>query len=272
MKRIGLLGAIGCTVAFPLVIGAGILSNCGGNAYSVSSLPGLRFWVDPTDTPSFTLQDTDKIAAWNDKSGAGNHFEVAPTFTRPTLTPNSINGLPAVAFNGTTDVLRQSVASPLVSGPTSIFIVVKMPTGVSGYPRIFSWPTGSPLSASDSGSIGYSSDSSYGPIQVGVGGYIKYSGTADSETHILSLTYKGGTYTDPANVIVAQDGVVQTGTIAVTNFGYGLTRAFFACFVTNDNPVEMSNPLVGEVIISDELDSAQATATYNYLSAKWKGI
>ena len=103
---------------------------------------GLQNWYDATR--GVTTDGNGRVSSWADRSGNNRAATQATTSYRPWLTPSFINGLPAIDFQGTTNVLlgAQSVSAP---GVTMIF--VGKATGSKLYNQFFStagaWATGS---------------------------------------------------------------------------------------------------------------------------------
>jgi len=55
-------------------------------------------WLDANDLS--TISVATGISEWRDKSGNGRHVSQATGGTQPTFTPNGLNGLPVLSFNG----------------------------------------------------------------------------------------------------------------------------------------------------------------------------
>jgi hypothetical protein len=58
---------------------------------------GLVFWLDASNTGSLTLSD-DKVARWNDLSGAGNYADQTAAAQQPTYLASGLNGKGIVDF------------------------------------------------------------------------------------------------------------------------------------------------------------------------------
>ncbi len=58
---------------------------------------GLVFWLDASNTGSLTLSG-DKVARWNDLSGAGNYADQTAAAQQPTYLPGKLNGKGIVDF------------------------------------------------------------------------------------------------------------------------------------------------------------------------------
>jgi hypothetical protein len=75
----------------------------GGGIGSPLSLPNLERWYDPSDASTLTL-NTNKVTAIADKSGNARDLGQSTDASRPT-TGSTINGVPALTFDGTNDAL-----------------------------------------------------------------------------------------------------------------------------------------------------------------------
>jgi hypothetical protein len=90
-----------------------------------SSPIGVAFWVDAADPSTLTLSGSN-VTAWRDKSAgyvgtpAGN-----PVYT-------TVDGLPAVTFNGTSQYIDFGDVADLGTAPLNIFAVSRFNAGASG--------------------------------------------------------------------------------------------------------------------------------------------
>lgn len=78
--------------------------------FSPKNLPGLKIWLDAADidgdySTANNPSNGTSVATWTDKSGNGNNAAQATALLQPIVTTNSINGLPVVEFNGSTQYL-----------------------------------------------------------------------------------------------------------------------------------------------------------------------
>jgi len=75
------------------------------------------------------------VATWPDSSGALRNLTQGTAGNRPTYVTNSINGLPAVSFNGTASVLE--LASGFSAGSNNTFFIVFQPTSATTFAGLF---------------------------------------------------------------------------------------------------------------------------------------
>lgn len=80
--------------AMPLPVGA----------FGVPPVSGYVAWFDAMDVSSVTVSDG-HVSQWSDKSGNGNHLVQATAGAQPNYGLATLNGLPAVGFDGANDVL-----------------------------------------------------------------------------------------------------------------------------------------------------------------------
>lgn len=96
-----------------------LLSNQ-SRAFTPTDIPGLALWLDASDASSITLDGSNMVEQWNDKSGNGKHATQALILNRPSGTA-TINGLGAIGFDGTNDCLQ--VASLALPSSITVFLV-----------------------------------------------------------------------------------------------------------------------------------------------------
>jgi len=92
-----------------------------GNYVNPARLPGCRLWLRAD--LGLTLQAANAVSNWADQSGNGNDASQAGPGQQPIWTPNQVNGLPTINFDGANDVL----ATPAFALGT--YTVVMVTTG-----------------------------------------------------------------------------------------------------------------------------------------------
>lgn len=100
---------------------------------------GLMLWLDANN--SLTLSGSD-VTTWADISGSQNNATQSTSLDQPTLVTNAINGLPAVAFNGSSQFLQLPAGFANFTSGCSIFVVTN-PTTVSTGARFIDFGNGS---------------------------------------------------------------------------------------------------------------------------------
>jgi hypothetical protein len=82
---------------------------------------GCKLWLDATDSTTFTLSGSN-VTQWRDKSGSGY---IGTAVNSPVLQSNSINGLSAVQFNGSSQYITFGNVLNLGTSPVSVFAVTR---------------------------------------------------------------------------------------------------------------------------------------------------
>ena len=82
-------------------------------AFLPSSISGLALWLDAADASTFTLDGSNNVSEWRDKSGNARHATQGTTLLRPAYGTQTQNGLNLVVTNaaGLTRVITGSIAS-----------------------------------------------------------------------------------------------------------------------------------------------------------------
>lgn len=90
--------------------------------FTPSLLPGLSLWLDAADAVTDGAQ---RVSVWSDKSGQGNHVSQATLSNMPVRQPNTLNGNPAITFNGTTQFLDGGNILNFGTSSQTIFVVAR---------------------------------------------------------------------------------------------------------------------------------------------------
>jgi hypothetical protein len=158
---------------------------------------GLVLWLDAG--AGVTKDGSDKVTAWEDRSGLLNHTAATGAGTGPTWIDNVINGRPVLRFDGVDDLL--TAPSQITNDNFTLFAVIKATNthevdtesatgtaGSSGQKYLFgaqSWSpdSGAGLSVGTNGLAAYEQASSYmPPLAV-------HSGTVGSSASLVALRY-----------------------------------------------------------------------------------
>ncbi len=95
-------------------------------AFSPTSVPGLKLWVRVESLSGLT--EGAAVATWADESGHGRDLVQAVAASRPTYR-TSVDGVPAVQFDGANDVLA-SASAVLNTNQHTLFLVAR-PVGTT---------------------------------------------------------------------------------------------------------------------------------------------
>ena len=105
----------------------------------VSSVKNLVLWVESTSDASFNSNETDEASAitgWYDINPQNSLKNSFTATNKPTYALSAINGLPAVKFNGTSNVMNSANFSNIITNSVTVFAVVKLPAPVATQPII----------------------------------------------------------------------------------------------------------------------------------------
>jgi hypothetical protein len=234
--------------------------------FSPLDVDGIAFWLDAADPATLTLSGSN-ITQWRDKSS--NAF-AGTAVSSPTLQSNSINGLSAVQFNGSSQYITFGNVLNLGTSPVSVFAVTRF-TGNAGIvgkvsSRWFSGRWGLYRFASDGGLVWYADASPSGAN-------IVYADTkvADTTTttqllqgswdrSTLSLTQNGTQRS--SNTFVNTSNLSNTDNLLVGGYadgdGTGIRSDFFL------------NGVIGEILVYlGALTVSQRQQVETYLADKW---
>lgn len=108
------------------------------SGFNPKSISGLEAWYAADVASSITIETG--VKQWNDLSGKGRHLVQNTTNNQPAHNSVTLNGKPAVTFDGTNDSLRATAFS--VAQPNHYFIVCRFEV-ISGGARIADGRSGS---------------------------------------------------------------------------------------------------------------------------------
>jgi hypothetical protein len=134
LKLFSIFGAL-------LVLGSGCNELREGNTTSVvnsNSLltEGLVLWLDASDSSYMTVDSSNKVTQWRDKSGNSNHANQTNSSNQPTLTLNRLNPQPSIVFDGVDDFFRVEDHTSLKPSEITLFFVGKA-TAYTSYAATF---------------------------------------------------------------------------------------------------------------------------------------
>jgi PKD repeat protein len=95
--------------------------------FNPTAADGLQLWLR---ADSGVVMNGNFVSQWTDLSGQGRHATSDFDVIRPTLTPNAINGMPAVTFDGVDDFLQFSEMDDV----RTVFWVLRENPGANGIP------------------------------------------------------------------------------------------------------------------------------------------
>ncbi len=98
-----------------------------GTSFSPTSIPNLALWLDAADASTFTLDGSNNVEQWRDKSGGGRHVNQSTMANRPSYVTGVLNGLPVVRPDGINDWLEsdaQTAATWYGSGTQQVTLMM----------------------------------------------------------------------------------------------------------------------------------------------------
>ena len=231
-----------------------------------TSIPGCALWLDATDSTSMTLSGSN-LSQWRDKSS--NAF-AGTAVSSPTLQSNSINGLSAVQFNGSSQYITFGNVLNLGTSSISVFAVTRF-TGDAGIvgktsSRWVSGRWGLYRFASDGGLVWYADASPSGANIVHADTKVAdtttttrlLQGSWDRST--LSLTQNGTQRA--SNTFVNTSNLSNTDTLLVGGYGNGDGTGVRSDFFLNG--------VIGEILVYlGALTVSQRQQVEGYLAWKW---
>jgi len=240
------------------------------SGFSPLSLPNLALWLDASDTSTITLDGSNNVSEWRDKSGNARHASQATTTQRPSYTSsNQINGVNAPRFDGTDDFLA---TSNVTLGVMTIFAVVTARWTVAENAAFFgqNWTTNKSVGRVGAPGYDYVSNdlravtNSFnsgiaGPRAIGPqpGGLVNGAsmlvaarlGTADTTIRANGTNVSRVARNDPTTAITLPLAIGRPGS------------AYAA---------EYWNGMIAELVLFDRVVSdSELTAVETYLKAKW---
>lgn len=219
------------------------LFNQGG--FNPLLIPNLALWLDAADASTITLDGSSNVEEWRDKSGNARHSTQASTLLRPAYTTAAVNGLNALTFDASDDLLSCYNAA---ANPCTWFAVHKW----SGANRDTRIGGNSPLSGV---SIGISAASSWNMSFVRDGIAWVPSGFAQGTvTRLYRMAYdlsSSSFWTYGGGVETLRQTTALTGTLGVAaNLG-------------------MPGQLCEVVMYERALTAPEIAAVEAYLATKW---
>lgn len=238
-------------------------------SFSPTSISNLAMWLDGADAASVTLDGSNTVSQWNDKSGNGRHVTQAAVNSRPSYVTSAINGLNALNFDGTDDFLASSA---FALGELTIFAVVTA-----------RWTTAETAAFCGQN---WTTNKSFGRVSAGGFDYLTNDLRAVTDTFNSGVTGPRAIGPQPAGLTNGQ-AVQITARLGTTATGIRCNRTSIARVARNDPPSTPNQPvaigrpgsaygteywngriaellLYNRLVSDTESDNAEA-----YLAAKW---
>ena len=259
-------------IFFSFVVSAQAQTGPGGIG-KTDGTSNLKLWLNSASgTNSFT--NGAAISSWADQSGSGYNAAQINSTNQPTYVSNSVNGQPALNFDGSND--RMEVPSfPLFttsSSPVSMFVVFKA-TNVSSQRFLITQPQ---TNCSNSFELGYHTGSSFSSnlgLHNGCGNATVSENAAEANTYTILTTKVLSSGTAPTNIIMNKNG---TALSMVTNAGgwasagsYGTSAVNLVIGTRGVGDGQHFGTIAEVISYNMTLNTAQTTLVENYLNAKY---
>lgn len=248
----------------------------GHNVVLPNQIPNLSLWYDASVSNALYIQNGSGTAptngqavqSWIDKQGAGRNADQTSGTRQPTWHSNQQNGLGAILFDGSNDVLTLNpIGSWALSLPGQTTYLVVKANALTGIPRI---------TATNTGGYQFFWDTYWG-IESG-GGRATSTNAGNTTNYFYMGQVFDGTQTD-ANQTTQNNkrlkfrvGGVQQSLTFSSNVGTATSGAATGLFVGGDSQPP-GNPFSGYIaemmIWTRTLNFTEILAVESYLSDKW---
>ncbi|MFN0050393.1 MAG: LamG domain-containing protein, partial [Cytophagales bacterium] len=259
-----------------LFSGLGSQSNAYDGPGGVGSRNGasaLRLWLDAS-TGTNTSVNGVGVSSWTDQSGNGSNALQASVGNQPTFVSNSVNGKPALSFNGTSSYLLVNPFQLFAtrSSPITSFLVFN-PTDISSQRFLmFQWENNNCVTNFE---LGYRTGSGSTPnwgLHNGCSNAAVSENAATSSNNIMTLKILSSG-TSPSNVQMRKNG----SDLSITNNAGGWTNA--GNYQISSSDLYIGSRLasngwhqgtIAEIIsYNTTLNATQTNLVENYLNAKY---
>jgi hypothetical protein len=248
----GLLGTLG-GVSHP--------SRFGPVTIVPTQIAGCALWLDATDSTSMTLSGAN-VAEWRDKS---SNAYVGTAVSSPTLQANSINGLSAVQFNGSSQYITFGNVLNVGTSHIHVFVITRFTgdaavIGKSSYrANLGRWAI---YRGASDGGLGFSVDAS-------PGAFAPFADTTTT-TQLLRGSWDRSTLSITQNGTQRASATLANTTTNLTNTDNLLVAAYGNSTGTGVQPGFFLNGVIGEILVYiGTLTVSQRQQIEGYLAWKW---
>jgi hypothetical protein len=232
-----------------------------GGGFSPPSIANLALWLDASDSSTITLDGSNNVSQWSDKSGNTRHATQATAGSRPGYANDAVNSMPSVVYS-----LGKFLATPafnVVSNPGyTVFTAHRMTTTDSR--RLYSWNNHIRLVCASGLVIDYH------PTIDATGRFFPLSSTYPDIENITEWRYtvqhnssasntRGYSYGKPGAVLSdSGTGVAFSSTSSTFTVGYSVPQS--ASFIGS----------MGEILVyTRQLTAGEQSNVLGYLARKW---
>jgi prepilin-type N-terminal cleavage/methylation domain-containing protein len=236
-------------------------------AANLSSFGDLILWLDAVNMDNLIVETDGTVSSWNDISSPLSDISLEqPTQSaRPIYTEDIINGLPAVRFDGTNDVLQElGKNSLLINDDFTTFIVY-----ASNHTRVYGVLLGHV--SCEPTRVGYAITDRNTPGLIEnylfpTYGAFGTTSTPSSDGYIVVYKHDGGTHTIQQNESVSSTTIGFSSPVEGDVYIGAGKELSGSC-----NTQFFADADIGEVIMFKRaLTAHEISGIINYLSKKWK--
>jgi hypothetical protein len=223
---------------------------------------GLALWLDAADASTITLDGSNNVSEWRDKSGNARHATQATAGSRPGYAADAVSGVSSLVY--TDGKFLVTPAFDVASNPGWTILTAHRITGTAATRRLYSWNNHIRI-------LGLVSPDrivvDYHPTIDGNGRFMTASSDMASTAWRYSAQYLS---TSERAYVFGRPGTELTETSGILPAAYSATSSTFS--VGRDVPNNLSfNGSYGEVIVYNRpLTSGERAQVLAYLAAKWK--
>ena len=253
------------------VVGEFNATDPNGDTVTYALMPALPsefspvLWLDANDS-STVIPSSGAVSRWEDKSGNNYHFtQDSDTSRRPIYSTTSLNGMPAITFDGSNDYLSISSRLGFSANPDlSVFAVTSFISNIAADNRIFQLGNNAHSLAVAGGTGSWSwrfngGNEVYNPVSLNTAAQQAWVRQAGSNYQASQFFYNG---TEQTRVIGASDTTVPSDTAAVSFVGAGASDGSWAQNLS-------ANVKISELIVLNDSSEASRRGVETYLARKW---
>ena len=253
------------------VVGEFNATDPNGDTVTYALMPALPsefspvLWLDANDS-STVIPSSGAVSRWEDKSGNNYHFtQDSDTSRRPIYSTTSLNGMPAITFDGSNDYLSISSRLGFSANPDlSVFAVTSFISNIAADNRIFQLGNNAHSLAVAGGTGSWSwrfngGNEVYNPVSLNTAAQQAWVRQAGSNYQASQFFYNG---TEQTRVIGASDTTVPSDTAAVSFVGAGASDGSWTQNLS-------ANVKISELIVLNDSSEASRRGVETYLARKW---
>ena len=230
---------------------------------NLTTQANLKLWIDATG--GTTRDDAGNVSKWYDLSGNGNIFSQTVVASSPQYSASSINGKPAVSFDGSNDFMTLTMATPLSTTQLTYFMVLKRITFTTNSGPMVAVTASNANDYDNVGSLIFQyQNTATDPVQ----DYRNGGLSSSIQTPVLNVPYlASGMFDSTSNIVYSYgspwQAVASTGT-------FSFSKWYIGCRYSGSAATLYQKVDIAEVLVfNTALSTADRTLVNLYLSQKW---